>query len=607
MASRDKPDFPSFKHRSWCLVAMLLASAQPVFAVQNPHPERTHASLSRDGFQAIERYRPDLAIKAFVPVYISLAKRPLNNETNRKLTAQYMALLGRAFNFDESETAAYKLYAMALRLDPDNPSIKAFLLDAANQTGKWDVSARLEKEIQPFAGKNQTVAKSLAANRMRIYDFDGARKILDGARKAGLKLDHYAERLYLQSLLRQGFAKGAAAHYKKAIVATDNPYVKKLYEGSASLLLQKREKALLSFREAGKILPDDPSWHSSVGTVTGLESHSGEDALAELEKAVELLRFNSRSMSQLHTALVARGMKKEAERCVEHFNKVKPWAWDDHFMRARAYKQEGDFQKARDEWQKVLAVNPESGAAYMEICKSYKAEKNLEKALSAARKGSSVLPLHVQLVVKRAKLAEQLGLWDEAIIAAKEILRLVPKPMDELNVIAKVDVSQAHETLGVYAFRRNERAEAVRQAISYNKFKFVPDLPAHLSMIKIRPGHLDFDNVSDQERRLLEHVALADMLLEARMLKESIAEYKKAIEINADNVDLHSYLLNVLVEHGDWLGAAREDLELSNRIIGRAAKDAGKLTAPKKKEEKPAQSRMETTPLPPVPPQPAGE
>ncbi len=66
------------------------------------------------------------------------------------------------------------------------------------------------------------------------------------------------------------------------------------------------------------------------------------------------------------------------------------------------------------------------------------------------------------------------------------------------------------------------------------------------------------------------------MLLETRHLKEAVAEYAKAVELNPSDVDLHSYYLNALVENNNWVEAAKEDVVLSSKIVGRATDSVAK-------------------------------
>jgi protein involved in temperature-dependent protein secretion len=105
----------------------------------------------------------------------------------------------------------------------------------------------------------------------------------------------------------------------------------------------------------------------------------------------------------------------------------------------------------------------------------------------------------------------------------------------------------------------------------------------------LRPNRLSFTSNSKKEIEALNHTAVADMLMETRQLKDVVAEYAKAVELNPSDVDLHSYYLNALVENNNWVEAAKEDVIISNKLVSRAADSVAKW-AKDKNAKKPSKA-----------------
>ena len=109
--------------------------------------------------------------------------------------------------------------------------------------------------------------------------------------------------------------------------------------------------------------------------------------------------------------------------------------------------------------------------------------------------------------------------------------------------------------------------EAVKNAGLFNQYKFLPHLPGYLSIIKIRPEKMTVSSVSTSENKTVNHVLLADMLFEARQYADCVREYRKAVELNPDDIAVHYYLLAALVESGNWIAAVQEDFIISHNIV----------------------------------------
>lgn len=147
--------------------------------------------------------------------------------------------------------------------------------------------------------------------------------------------------------------------------------------------------------------------------------------------------------------------------------------------------------------------------------------------------------------------------------------------------MAKHEIAQAHAGLGSIYYAQKDVTKALAEAIAFNQLKFVPKLENMAALMHLRPGNFGDDQLKldgqHKEKELLEHVLLADMLLESRCFDEAIQEYDKAIALNPDDGDLHSYLLNVCVESGKWAEALREDFSVSKTVVSKIPEEVGKM------------------------------
>ncbi|HEY9787053.1 MAG TPA: tetratricopeptide repeat protein [Candidatus Obscuribacterales bacterium] len=565
--------------------------------------ERTAGKLVAKGFAELKKYRPDKAINCFVPILIACANKPLSDETNRLKTARYLTLIGEAISYDENDQAAAQCYSMAKMLDPDDPVINACLHEALLNLDRPRDAEGLRAKLEADAKVNQFAALALANRYARINDMEKCMSVLVKARSLPPQTQNMAiERMYGRALFKRGFQKEAAEHLRAAAKHTENPYDKLLLEGNAQMMEQKNAQALESILKAGQLLPDDPAWYTYVAVIYSLNGDKpGQVSLDELAKAAGCKRVMAKVFNQFANKLRGAGKLEECKRCIDYYQKLKPWSADPIFLMGKLLRKKGDMNAARQEYEKALKMSPTFAVCYLEIAGTYNGEGKQKEALEVLRRGIDKCPWQTSLHLKRGEYAAQLGLWQEAVEAGSQALKLLPEKLDNANVVVKNDAAVAHSAIGTALYKTNQVDKAIKEAVAFNKLKFVPDLPSYLELIKIRPGHLGFDDksASTKERKMLEHVALADMLLETRQLADSINEYNKAIELNPDDVDLHSYLLNVLTEKGNWVEAAKEDFILSGKIVGRAARDLGKLGQGQKKAT--PKSADERGPLPPVP------
>lgn len=561
---------------------------------------RKTKSRAEKGLLYLQQYRPDQAIRTYIPALIALSKKDLSKQENAVRLAALLTTIGRAFKSDENDRAACTFYEMARKYDPDAVVNKAYLLESLVQTAQLARADKLAEELLKLKKDNGSVLRALAVRDNLLENYDGCVKYLE--RALALEddpLKHVTARVLAQARIRRGIQAGVPELFEQSASTTDNPYDSEIHFGMSDVAANKPTQALDHFSRAGKILPDDPAWLNGKTQVSSTLPGGADEAFNDAILAVSKGRFTTRSMIVLSNALNARGQKADADKCLDRLEKIKPWSWQPPFYKARMQRTRGDYDAARANLVRAAKINPRSSSIFQETVQTYQLEGKNKEALDLLKKYIANYPRTISLWTKRGTLAILLKDFDDAYMSFSQALKLLP-PVSQLNIVLQNETAITHAGLGTVAYHRNKREEAIAEAKLFNQYKFVPKLPGYLSLIVIRPAHLKFEATSKKERQATELVALADMLFEMRQLQPAVDEYKKAVELNNNDVDTHSFYLNALVDNNNWVEAAKEEIELSSKMVGRAAETAARFTKPKNKTEvKPKledQSKIDTLP-----------
>lgn len=546
---------------------------------------RKTKSRAEKGLLYTHQYRPDLAISTYVPALIALTKKDLSKKENRIKLASLLTTMGRTFKVDESDRVAVAFYEMARKYDPDSVVNKAFLLESLVQTAQFERADKLAEELNKLKDDNASVLRALAVRLNLQENYDECIKYLERAHALNNdSMRHVTARYLAQSRIRRGLQAGVPELFEESARLTENPYDSEIHYGMSDVAANNPGRAVEHFTRAGKILPEDPAWLNGKTQVSGSLPGGADEGFADAITAVSKRRFTTRSLIVLSNALNARGQKAEAEKSLDHLAKVKPWSWQPYFYKARLQSSRGEYEAARKNLAIAKKINPRSSSIFLDTVQTYQLEGKNAEAMAVLKEGIKNYPRTISLWTKRGTLAISLKDFDDAKLAFTEALRLLP-PVSQLNIVLQNETAITHAGLGTIAYHLNKREEAIAEAKLFNQYKFVPKLPGYLSLIVIRPAHLKFDATSKKERQAIEQVALADMLFELRQLQAAVNEYKIAVALNPNDVDTHSFYLNSLVDNNNWVEAAKEEIELSSKIVSRAAETAARFTKPKPKTD----------------------
>jgi len=534
----------------------------------------------------LQKYRPDLAIGIYTSELIKTAKTDLNKKENRLKMAHLLTLLGRSFKLDENDAVSCALYQMSGRFDPDDSVNKAFLLESLVPTGRFAEAKKLRDELIKAKSDDPTVLRALANYALFTEDYDSCYAYLDRAReKKDDPLRYITLRLLAQCRIRQGIEEQVASLFEESAKSAESPYEQEMAYGSMALSAMKPEEADEHFQRASKMLPDDIAWQTGRAQALCAIPNKQDESLQLAIDAVNKQRLTNRSMTQLANALQAHGQPQDADKCLERLKALKPWSWHPYLAKGRLVRCRGDNAGARKELFVAEKLNPTSGGTATEIVASYHCDGNLKEAMAVCKRKLGDCPKNIQLWIKRGMIAREMKDYVDSKAAYQKALELIPAE-DSLNIIWKNEAAAAHAGLGTLAYIAGDKVTAAQEAREFNRLKFIPALPAWLTIMVLRPNRIKFESTSKKEVEANDRTAMADMLLETRNLTDAVAEYAKAIELNPSDVDLHSYYLNALVENNNWVEAAKEDVVLSSKLVGRAADSVAKWAKEKDKKGK---------------------
>jgi tetratricopeptide (TPR) repeat protein len=243
--------------------------------------------------------------------------------------------------------------------------------------------------------------------------------------------------------------------------------------------------------------------------------------------------------------------------------------------------------EARQNLEKALLLGPHVSACYIQLATLLWKENEKKAAVDTLERCVKIMPECSAAWQQLAEYYMDTKEFRAAEHAINAALAGMP-PLQErhrLNLVASNQMALLSAGLGGISYRNNELAKALRQAELFNQLKFIPDLPDYLKVIKLRPGRIQPDKLLAKEREAAQHAELADMLFQTRQMADCIKEYKKAIELDPDDLDLQEYLFNATADSGNWMDSIGQDWTLSNKLISKGVKALSEMN-----KKKPAES-----------------
>jgi tetratricopeptide (TPR) repeat protein len=521
------------------------------------------------GLERMKSFQPDRAILEFSRAY--LASKTASKTTRSK----YFLLIGRAFQMDENERAAVQALSIAHALNPNDQIITAYLAYSLVRCGRRAEATHYYEWLKAQKDKARTTLEILALEAGKKSDLDSAEKYLDVALKQpGGEADPDLHHMHARLLSKLGQTDQSSKEFSAAAEKITNPYIKELLNATLQRIDGNSKKQIEYLKEAGKILPSDPVWHYELADCYASQGDK-RSALEQYNLAMHG-RFSGRAYLRTITFLRNDNRNKDAIRVANELIRVKPWSSDAHQALSAIYFARKDFQNAEKEAKLAVQLDKYNENAAIELARQYMDQGKLEAARDVYKQSLANSPKSIGLLRRLGDVEAKLKNEPAARQCYEKIIAEVPN-LSKVNVLFQNEYAIAQAKLGSMSYAERDRVKALEAAKLFNKFKFVPKLPPLLTLLHLRPGHLEPGKTA-VEQDYNDHILLADMLREGGRLDDCIKEYRKAEAINSDDVDLHSFLLNALDEKGDTLGAARENVVLSSKLVNRVPAEVKKIT-----------------------------
>jgi tetratricopeptide (TPR) repeat protein len=534
-------------------------------------------NCQKEAFNDLQQMDARKAILDIIPLYAHDIRLPLSETSNAKKAARDLAFIGRALLLDENEIAAVSVLSMAHRLAPDDLAITAALIDNCSRAGYPERVADLIAECK--SKQDIELIKVRANIALRENAPLTARKLLEDYANAPESTNIAAKDAGFASTrarctLRNGLQEAACKQFKEAAQINNNRYVSLLWQGAALALEekpgdeqqteQKRIERIKLLKEAGDLIPGDPAWHNDLAIAYG--RHDQSAARKQTKLALHSKRFTSRSYYTTSLELQNEQNYELSEQYIMHVIKMRPRSAEAQFALARPLRRQKKLDAAIAAIRKGLTFNPKAGSTRAEMINMLIDQKKDDEAFKEIQILNQLCPEFIGGWRKLGDFYRKQKKWTEGLAAYQKGLALVSNKYDDLSVLAKNEIGQIHAGMGQIYYAQGDKAKALEAAKTFNTLKFVVHLSNGLQLLNLRPDHIVLSQLK-KEREMQEHILLGDMLFEAKSFSESLSEYKEAAKINDDDADLHTYILNVCVESGQWQDAIHEDLALSQVLV----------------------------------------
>ena len=313
----------------------------------------------------------------------------------------------------------------------------------------------------------------------------------------------------------------------------------------------------------------------------------------EKEKAFELIK--DKDTNSLAKGLIERGSSlienEEYDLAITYFKfseeiaidkDIKETArihlTDAYYNRGTAYAEKGDFDRAIEDFDKVLELNPEDAAAYFNRGTAHSALNQHEKAIENYNKAIELDPNLAMAYNNRGLAYYSLNKHDEAMAEYNKAIELDQnlalaynnralgyyslnkhdEAIAEYNKAIELDpnLAMAYNNRGLAYYSLNKHDEAMAD---YNK---AIELDQNFDIAHANLGNLlymteDYDNAEKEYREAINlnknhdyaHNGLGLALSKRKAYKNAIAEFKKALELNED-ADFYNNLGCAYAEYG---------------------------------------------------------
>lgn len=458
---------------------------------------------------------------------------------------------------------------------------------------EWDLLARLYEET---GDQDKAVAAYRAATKKAPYELDTQRRLIALLENTGREDEALAQ---FEAVIRVApgeprFQIDLAERYwrrgkeKQALellgkIARRFPGDGAVHTAIADLYTRwgKADLALQSYERLAQIEPDEVSHLVNLGEQHFLRNDK-KQAVAVWKRIIN--RKTPESYARLGEVYAEHDMLADALKMYEKAIQMQPEAAAHYKGRAGVHERRRDFQSAVDDWEKVLALIPNTDAEKPERREARRrvvsllrrgSHSALSKAKSDWQRAFSAEPPDVEAGYLLVETYLREHRYANAHSTLERILKIDPNDLEALEQLAKVSESELKYDEAVEHLERLAELAPARRRDYYNK------------IAELKTADRKDDEALVYARKALEsspgdplaHQRLAERYAEMQRFDDAIKAYEKTIEL--DPRDFKSYFaLAQLYKHGHAPDKAavlyREILRRATdeQILGRAGRES---------------------------------
>ena len=201
--------------------------------------------------------------------------------------------------------------------------------------------------------------------------------------------------------------------------------------GMDFLINQNYDKAIASFKKHIELNPDDINGYIKIAEAY-YESNQQNEAFKYINKALEINPSNQNAIALKNNIQV----KRLEIQINEDYKKIEYLAIGTQYFRER------NFQKAIENIEKHIKLNPDDIHGYMTIAVSFQELKNFEEAFKNFNLALSIDPNFIPAYIEKGLTYYEIDKYDEAIKTFNKVLELEPKNPVAIEFIEKIKNQQ---------------------------------------------------------------------------------------------------------------------------------------------------------------------
>ena len=196
--------------------------------------------------------------------------------------------------------------------------------------------------------------------------------------------------------------------------------------GNCTGTIGKTEEAVVHFREALKIDPDDSMVQTDLGAKLAMQGQ-GEEALVHFQEALKLDPRNTLAMVNMGIVLAKQGRTEEALEYFQNALRIRPDYPDAHYQTGTVLTQMGRAAEAVPHFMEALKVNPKDSRIHVNLGYALAMQGKREEAIEALKRAIALSPDFAHAHGLLGVVYYEQGKYDEAASQFREVLRISPE------------------------------------------------------------------------------------------------------------------------------------------------------------------------------------